>query len=64
MRHYRLFIFDRFGRTVEEMRDLRAVDDTAAVLLVNGWRQARKAELWDGGRQVRSWGPGAPVFVG
>jgi hypothetical protein len=62
MHHYRLFIFDRFGRTVEEMRDLRAVDDTAAVLLANGWRQARKAQLWDGGRQVRSWGPGAALF--
>ena len=53
-----------YWRGVMKLLRIREGEIPAAILLVNGWRQARKAELWDGGRQVRSWGPGAAFFHG
>jgi len=55
MSPYRLFIFDRFGRTVEEERSFPAADDRTAILVAEGWRSARKAELWQGNRQIEVW---------
>ncbi len=62
MQLYRLFIFDRFGRRIEETQEFRAVDDQTAIELTGGWRRARKAELWGPGRPVRTWSAGAPAF--
>jgi hypothetical protein len=59
MHRYRLYIFDRFGRKVEEERPFQATDDRTAVELAEGWRTSRKAELWRSGRPVESWVAGA-----
>ena len=59
MRQYRLFIFDRFGRRVDEERTFEAADDRTAVMVAEGWRSARKAELWQGHRQVETWVAGS-----
>jgi hypothetical protein len=59
MSPYRLFIFDRFGRKVEEERSFEADDDGTAVMVAEGWRSARKAELWQAHRQVETWVAGS-----
>lgn len=59
MRLYRLFIFDRFGAKVEDHREFHAPDDETAVKLSQGWRSARKAQLWRSDYQVSVWENGA-----
>jgi len=53
MTRYRLFLFE--GSRVVETREFPATDDVVAELLVRGWRNRRRAELWCGDRQVRRW---------
>lgn len=59
MRRYRLYIFDKLGRKVEEEREFQSADDQVAEDLAQGWRGTRKAELWCSDRQVKKWGIGA-----
>ena len=53
MTRYRLFLFE--ASQVVETREFPATDDIVAELLVRGWRNRRRAELWCGDRQVRRW---------
>jgi hypothetical protein len=55
---YRLYLFDRFGRKVEEERTFQARDDLTAVKVAEGWRTGRKAVLWQAGREVETWPTG------
>ena len=58
MKLYRLFIFDRTTRKVEQERAFRAANDDIALQLSDGWRSDYRAELWCSDRRVGTWAQG------
>ena len=58
MDRYRLYIFDKAGRTVAEEREFIAMDDVVASRMAEGWRSTNKAVLWCANREVTKWSTG------
>ncbi len=60
MSHYRLYFLDRNDH-IRHALDIECQDDTEAIELVEGHRDGRTMELWQGARRVaRIEGDGSP----
>lgn len=57
MAYYRLYFMERLTDQIEHFREFEAEDDTAAIVVSEGWRGKRAMELWSGRRKVKRWEP-------
>jgi hypothetical protein len=46
MRRYRVFFMNSEGK-VEDERAFQTIDDVTAIRLADGWRNDRRAEVWN-----------------
>lgn len=59
MLDYRLYLLGAAGH-VEGVRDIKAVDDAAAIIAATTGQSADRMELWCGARFVKEWGLAMP----
>ena len=55
MMYYRLYFMDRFSGHIDHYREFEADDDTAALVIAEGWREHQPMELWNLQRKLRHW---------
>lgn len=55
MLYYRLYFFDRYSGHIDHFREFEAEDDSAAMLLAEGWNDGHPMELWNLERHVKRW---------
>ena len=52
---YRIYLFDGDGRSIVKSHEFFASDDEQAIKIAEGWREARKIELWERARLIKTW---------
>jgi hypothetical protein len=55
LRQYRLYFLQSVERLISYSHEFEAEDDDHAIRIAEGWREGRRAELWEGARKLRSW---------
>jgi hypothetical protein len=54
-RQYRLYFLQSVERLISYSHEFEAEDDERAIRIAEGWREGRRAELWEGARKLKSW---------
>ena len=55
MAYYRLYLIDSYSGHIDQVRELEAEDDTAAISEVEATRGHCAMELWSRSRKVKEW---------
>ena len=53
--YYRLYFMDRFSGHIDHVREFEADDDSAAMTVAEGWREACAMELWQLQHKLKRW---------
>jgi hypothetical protein len=55
LRQYRLYFLHSVERLISYCHEFEAEDEGHAVHIAEGWREGRRAELWEGSHKLKAW---------
>ena len=55
LQQYRLYFLESLDTLISHSHEFEASDDDHAARIAEAWLEGRRAELWSGTREVRTW---------